>query len=161
MKIKLKRWLRIMSPNISEGSKGMADLKSRVKNLKFEFKPVPQKELLIAMPNPCPGRDYEEEISYNEFTSLCPLNPHQPDFARLIIRYTPAESIIELKSLKFYLTSYRTVETFFEEATNRVLDDLAAAVRPKKMDIIAEWNIRGGMGTRITASYINKSTAKK
>ena len=139
----------------------MADLKSRVKNLKFEFKSSPQKELLIAMPNPYSDRDYEEEISYNEFTSLCPLNPCQPDFARFIIWYMPAEFIIELKSLKFYLTSYRTVETFFEEATNQVLDDLVAAVKPKKMDIIAEWNIRGGMGTRITASYINKSTTKK
>lgn len=129
------------------------DLQARVKNLKLEYKSYPQKELLIALPNPCPQRDYEEEIETSELTTLCPLNPAQPDYARLTIKYVPAESIIELKSLKFYLTSYRTVEIFFEEATNRILDDLVEAVRPKSMQIVAEWNVRGGMGTRITAGY--------
>lgn len=128
-------------------------LQEKVKNLKLEYKSYPQKELLIALPNPCPHRDYEEEIETSELTSLCPLNPGQPDYAKLSIKYVPAESIIELKSLKFYLTSYRTVQIFFEEATNRILDDLVETVKPKMMEIIAEWNIRGGMGTKITAHY--------
>ncbi len=128
-------------------------LQQKVKNLKLEYKSYPQKELLIALPNPCPRRDYEEEIETSELTTLCPLNPGQPDYARLLIKYIPDESIIELKSLKFYLTSYRTVQIFFEEATNRILDDLAEAVKPKQMEIVAEWNIRGGMGTKITAQY--------
>jgi len=131
----------------------MDDVKDKVKSLKIEYKSYPQKELLITMPNPYPAREYEEEIVSSEFTCLCPLNPGQPDYATLTIKYVPAQEIIELKSLKFYLTSYRMVETFYEEATNRILDDLVNAVKPKRMDIVAEWNIRGGIGTKVRASY--------
>ena len=133
------------------------ELRERVKNLQFEYKNYPQKELLIAMPNPYPGKDYEEEIVSTEFTSLCPLNPGQPDYAKITIKYIPDNEIIELKSLKFYLVSYRTVEIFFEEATNKILDDLAEVVKPKKMEVVAEWNVRGGIGTKITTVY-NKSS---
>src|SRR4030042_6505594 len=128
-------------------------LKKRVRELKFEYKSYPQKDLLIAMPNPYPDRSYEEEMVTGEFTTLCPLNPGQPDYATLVIKYIPDRQIIELKSLKFYLTSYRMVEIFFEEATNRILDDLANAIKPKSMEITAEWNVRGGIATKITASY--------
>lgn len=131
----------------------MDELKDRVKNLHFEYKTHPQKELLIAMPNPYSERDYEEEIVSAEFTSLCPLNPGQPDYAKITITYTPDKHIIELKSLKFYLVSYRTVEIFFEEATNRILDDLVNAIKPRKMRVLAEWNVRGGIGTKVTAGY--------
>ena len=126
---------------------------NKIKNLKLAYKPYPQKELLVAIPNPYPGREYEEEVVTSEFTTLCPLNPGQPDFATLAIKYIPDKKVLELKSLKFYLTSYRTVEIFFEEATNRVLDDLVAVVKPKRMEIEAGWNIRGGMGTSIRATY--------
>jgi len=134
----------------------MDDIKKKVRNLKLKYKSQPQKELLIAMPNPYPAREYEEEMVNSEFTTLCPLNPGQPDYATLTIKYVPDKQIIELKSLKFYLTSYRMVETFFEEAANRILDDLVTAAKPKKMEIMAEWNIRGGIGTKITASYYKK-----
>jgi 7-cyano-7-deazaguanine reductase len=107
-------------------------LKKRVRNLKLK---------------------YEEEIVTGEFTTLCPLNPGQPDYATLTIKYVPDKLIVELKSLKFYLTSYRMVEIFFEEATNRVLNDLVDAIKPRRMEIVAEWNVRGGIGTKITASY--------
>jgi len=131
----------------------MDNLKNKVKRLKLKYKAYPQKELLVTMPNPYPDREYEEEIVSSEFTALCPLNPGQPDYATLTIRYVPDEEIIELKSLKFYLTSYRMVETFFEEATNRILDDLVNAVKPRRMEIVAEWNIRGGIGTKVRASF--------
>jgi len=131
----------------------MDDVKDKVKSLKIEYKSHPQKELLVTMPNPYPDREYEQEIISSEFTCLCPLNPGQPDYATLTIKYVPAQEIIELKSLKFYLTSYRMVETFYEETTNRILDDLVNAVKPKRMDIVAEWNIRGGIGTKVRASY--------
>ena len=134
----------------------MDSLGKKVKDLKLEYKSYPQKELLIAMPNPNPDRDYEEEITSAEFTTLCPLNPGQPDYATINIKYIPDQKVIELKSLKFYLTSYRMVEIFFEEATNRIIDDLVGAIKPKKMEIVAQWNIRGGIGTKITARY-NKS----
>jgi len=129
------------------------ELRNRVKHLKLDYKDYPQKELLIAIPNPFPDRDYEEEMDSDEFTTLCPFNPGQPDWARLVIKYTPDKEIIELKSLKFYLASYRMVQVFFEEATNRILDDLVDVVKPKKMEVVADWNVRGGIGTRITASY--------
>jgi 7-cyano-7-deazaguanine reductase len=135
----------------------MADLKKKVKNLKLKYKSQPQKELLIAMPNPHADTEYEEEIVTSEFTSLCPLNPGQPDYATLNIKYVPDKQIIELKSLKFYLTSYRMVEIFFEEATNRILDDLVNAIKPRRMEILAEWNIRGGIGTKVKVSYNKKS----
>ncbi len=131
----------------------MDELREKVKQLKLEYKAHPQKGLLITMPNPSPDREYEEEIITHEFTSLCPLNPGQPDYATLTIRYVPDQFIIELKSLKYYLASYRMVETFYEEATNWMLDDLVNAAKPKSMEIIADWNIRGGIGTKLMVSY--------
>jgi 7-cyano-7-deazaguanine reductase len=135
----------------------MDELKKRVKSLRLTYKSYPQKELLVAMPNPYPDSEYEQEIVTSEFTSLCPLNPGQPDYATLTIKYVPDKQIIELKSLKFYLASYRMVETFYEEATNRILDDLVNAVKPRRMEILAEWNIRGGIGTKVKVSYNKKS----
>jgi 7-cyano-7-deazaguanine reductase len=129
------------------------DTKKKVRSLKLKYKAYPQEELLLAMPNPYPDRSYEEEMATSEFTTLCPLNPGQPDYATLTIKYIPDKQIIELKSLKFYLASYRMVEIFFEEATNRILDDLVNAVKPKSMEITAAWNVRGGIGTKISASY--------
>lgn len=138
---------------IGQGTETMDEVRKKVKDLRLTYKSYPQKELLIAMPNPYPDREYEEEIVTSEFTTLCPLNPGQPDYATLIIKYIPDKQIIELKSLKFYLTSYRTVEIFYEEVTNRVLDDLVDLIRPKRMEILAQWNIRGGIGAKIKASY--------
>jgi len=131
----------------------MEDVKRKVKNLKLKYGKQPQKELLIVIPNPYPEREYEEEIVTGEFTSLCPLSPGQPDYATLTITYVPDRQILELKSLKFYLASYRMVETFYEEATNRILDDLVTAIKPRSMEIVADWNIRGGMDTRVSVSY--------
>jgi 7-cyano-7-deazaguanine reductase len=136
-------------------------IRNKVKNLKLEYKGYPQKELLIAIPNPYPERDYEEVVVSSEFTTLCPLNPGQPDFATLTIKYTPDKKMLELKSLKFYLTSYRMVEIFFEEATNRVLNDLVNSIKPRKMEIVAEWNIRGGIGTVVMASYDKNNNGDK
>jgi 7-cyano-7-deazaguanine reductase len=133
------------------------ELKKRVKSLRLTYKAYPQKELLIAMPNPYPDREYEEEMGTSELTSLCPLNPGQPDYATITIKYVPDKQIIELKSLKFYLASYRMVEIFYEEATNRILEDLVNAVKPRRMEIMAEWNIRGGIGTKVKVSYNKKS----
>jgi 7-cyano-7-deazaguanine reductase len=146
-----------MSTSIGPEARTLGDVKKKVRSLKLKYKSYPQKELLIAMPNPYPDMEYEEEMVTGEFTTLCPLNPGQPDYATLTIKYVPDKQIIELKSLKFYLTSYRMVEIFFEEATNRILDDLVNAVKPIRMEIVAEWNIRGGIGTKIMASFKKKN----
>jgi len=139
------------------GARTLDQIKKRVSSLRLKYKSSPQKELLIAMPNPYPDREYEEEMATSEFTSLCPLNPGQPDYATLTIKYAPDKHIIELKSLKFYLTSYRMVEMFYEEATNRILDDLVKVVKPRRMEILAEWNTRGGIGTKIRVIYNKKA----
>ena len=131
----------------------MEDIKKKVKSLKLRYGKQPQKNLLITIPDPYPERKYEEQICTSEFTSLCPLNPGQPDYASLTITYIPDRHILELKSLKFYLASYRMVEIFYEEATNRILGDLVDVVKPKNMVVVADWNIRGGMDTRVSVSY--------
>jgi 7-cyano-7-deazaguanine reductase len=138
----------------------MDKLLRRIQALNLEYSGSPQPKLLIAMPNPYAGRDYDIEVVAPEFTALCPLNPGQPDFATITIKYVPDKLIIEFKSLKLYLTSYRTVMTFYEESTNRILEDLVKAVKPKSMEIISEWNIRGGMSTKITAAYKKSKRAK-
>jgi len=138
----------------------MDKLLRRIQSLNLEYTDSPQPKLLTTMPNPYAGRDYQIEVVAPEFTALCPLNPGQPDFATITIRYIPDKLIIEFKSLKLYLTSYRTVRTFYEESTNRILGDLVKAIKPRSMEIVSEWNIRGGMSTRITATYGKSKPAK-
>lgn len=121
--------------------------------MKLVYTDSPQPELLLAMPNPHVDRDYEIQVVSPEFTALCPVNPGQPDFATITIKYIPDKYIIELKSLKLYLTSYRNVSIFYEASTNRILDDLVRVIKPRNMEIIADWNIRGGISTRVTATY--------
>jgi 7-cyano-7-deazaguanine reductase len=138
----------------------MNNLLRRIQSLNLAYTDSPQPKLLTAMPNPYPGRDYQIEVVAPEFTALCPLNPGQPDFATITIKYVPDKWIIEFKSLKLYLTSYRTVSTFYEESTNRILEDMVKAIKPKSLEIISVWNIRGGMSTRITATYNKTKPAK-
>jgi 7-cyano-7-deazaguanine reductase len=107
---------------------------------------------LVAFPNPCPGRDYEVSCETPEFTCLCPLTG-QPDFATVTVVYVPDEKIIELKSLKLYLWSYRDEGAFHEDVTNRILDDLVEAVSPRRLTVTTEWLVRGGIRTVVTASH--------
>lgn len=111
----------------------------------------PSKTLEI-VPNPSPERDYEIEISTPEFTCVCPITG-QPDFATITIRYVPDQSIVELKSLKLYFWSYRNEGAFHEKVTNQILDDLVAAVAPRRATVIGDFNVRGGLRTVVTASY--------
>ena len=138
----------------------MDKLHKRVHSLNLVYSDVPQPELLIAMPNPYPGQEYEIEVVSHEFTALCPLNAGQPDFATVTIRYVPDKRIIEFKSLKLYLTSFRTVSSFYEASTNRILQDLVKALKPKSMQVVTDWNIRGGISTRIVSEYNKRKTAK-
>ncbi len=97
-------------------------------------------------------RDIQVEISCPEFTSLCPLTG-LPDFGRLIIRYTPERLIIELKSLKYYLLQYRQVGVFYEHLLNQILKDLVSVAKPKYMEILGEFTIRGGISTKVRVEY--------
>ncbi|MBN2516643.1 MAG: NADPH-dependent 7-cyano-7-deazaguanine reductase QueF [Deltaproteobacteria bacterium] len=97
-------------------------------------------------------RDYEVQIRFPEFTCLCP-KTSQPDFAEIVITYVPDELLVELKALKFYLNSYRNEGIFHEEAVNRILNDFVETVRPRKVEIIGNFNVRGGLYTTVKATY--------
>lgn len=105
-----------------------------------------------SFPNPRPGRDYEISFECPEFTCLCP-KTGQPDFATMIITYTPADLCVELKSLKLYLWSFRDEGHFHEDVTNRILDDLVAAIAPRRMTIEGDFKVRGGIHTVVTAKH--------
>lgn len=102
--------------------------------------------------NPHPGRDYTIHIRVPEFTCLCP-KTGQPDFATLHIEYVPDRQCVELKALKRYIWSYREQGAFHEAVTNRVLDDLVDACRPRFMRVMAEFNVRGGIYTTVVAEH--------
>ena len=125
---------------------------------------MPEPELLETFANPYPGRDYEVHMTCPEFTSLCPLGGIEsdaselaalrggaPDFGTIIITYVPADLVLELKSLKLYLWSFRDDGIFYERAVNRILDDLSAACSPRWMEVVGDFNIRGGIKSVITA----------
>ena len=107
---------------------------------------------LVAIPNPHPDRAYEVECVCPEFTCICPMTG-QPDFASFTITYSPGPKIIELKSLKLYLWSFRDEGHFHEDVTNRVLDDLVDALEPRTMSVVSLWNVRGGITTTVRVSY--------
>ena len=102
--------------------------------------------------NPHPERDYTIRIRMPEFTCLCP-KTGQPDFATLYLEYVPAERCVELKSLKLYVWSYRDEGAFHEAVTNRILDDLVRATAPRFMRLTAEFNVRGGVYTKVIAEH--------
>ncbi len=102
--------------------------------------------------NPSPGRDYRIRMEMPEFTCLCPLTG-QPDFAVLELEYVPDRLCVELKSLKLYLWSFRDEGAFHEAVTNRMLDDLVRAVRPRYLRLAARFNVRGGIATAIVAEH--------
>lgn len=107
---------------------------------------------LETFPNPEPGRDYTIRFTCPEFTCVCP-RTGQPDFATFMIAYVPDRTCVELKSLKLYLWSYRDEGTFHEAVTNRILNDLVAATRPRRMTVVGDFNVRGGIHTVVTAEY--------
>jgi len=106
--------------------------------------------MLETFENPTPERDYEIVIRCPEFTSVCP-KTGQPDFGTITIRYVADQACIELKSLKLYLVGYRNEGVFYEAAVNRILDDLGAACRPRRMEVEGAFTARGGITTTITA----------
>ena len=112
--------------------------------------PSKPSQRLATLPNPSPQRDYRIHMEIPEFTCLCP-QTGQPDFATLILDYIPDRVCVELKSLKLYIWSYRNQGAFHEAVTNRILDDLAQAVKPRYMRLTARFYVRGGIFTTVIA----------
>ena len=117
--------------------------------------PSKPSKALETFPNPAPRRDYRIHMEIPEFTCLCP-KTGQPDFATLVLDYVPDKLCVELKSLKLYIWSYRSEGAFHEAVTNRILDDLVAATKPRFMRLTARFYVRGGIFTTIVAQHAAK-----
>ena len=111
----------------------------------------PSKEL-ETFANPNPERDYVIKFDCPEFTSVCP-KTGQPDFGTIHVEYIPDELCLELKAFKLYLWSYRDQGIFYEGLTNRILDDLVAACRPRWMKVIGDFNVRGGISAVVEVEW--------
>ncbi|MFT9486574.1 MAG: preQ(1) synthase [Tepidibacillus sp.] len=129
----------------------------KYKNIRFDIEDedVILVDILETIPYEYVGKDTLVTIPTTEFTSVCPWSG-LPDFADVKITYIPKEELIEMKSLKYYLTSYRNVGIYQEHATNRILEDLVRLCDPKWMKIEAVWNARGGLGTTVIVEYPEK-----
>ncbi|MGA2526520.1 MAG: preQ(1) synthase [Smithellaceae bacterium] len=107
---------------------------------------------LETFPNHNDQRDYVITLQTEEFTCVCP-KTNQPDFAKIKIQYIPDKKIIESKSLKLYLWSFRNEGVFHEHVTNIILDDLVAALQPRWCKVSAEFAVRGGIGITVDAEF--------
>ncbi|HWP30315.1 MAG TPA: preQ(1) synthase [Fimbriimonadales bacterium] len=114
------------------------------------------REILETFENPKPERDYLIEHITSEFTSVCP-RTGQPDFATMILRYTPDKLCIELKSLKLYYQSYRNRGVYYEAVVNQILDDIVAVCQPRTAKVIGEFNTRGGIRSIVVAEYTKET----
>ena len=110
---------------------------------------------LDTFPNPEPRRDYTIAFTCPEFTCLCP-KTGQPDFATITIRYVPDRTCVELKSLKLYLWSFRNEGHFHEAVTNSIFGDLVKTLRPRSMEVVGDFFVRGGIHTVVTVRHVGK-----
>jgi 7-cyano-7-deazaguanine reductase len=107
-----------------------------------------KKAKLEVWDNPSPERDYEINITFPEFTCLCPRSGY-PDFATIRIIYIPDKKIIELKALKLYLNSFRDVHISHEEITNKIYSEIKKALKPRSLEVVGDFNPRGNVKTVI------------
>ncbi|QDV22418.1 preQ(1) synthase [Aureliella helgolandensis] len=117
---------------------------------------TPFQDQLEVFDNSFPDREYEIEITCPEFTSICPMTG-QPDFGTLIFRYVPGAKCVELKSLKLYLQKFRNEGIFYENVTNRILDDFVEMLKPRRLTLESHWGPRGGISSVITIDYEENS----
>ncbi len=114
------------------------------------------RNVLETFENQYPSRDYTIEIVCPEFTSVCP-KTGQPDFGTLTFRYVPDRKCVELKSLKLYLQQFRNEGIFYENVTNRILEDVVSVLAPRRMELTAAFTARGGITTTVTATFTKKA----
>jgi 7-cyano-7-deazaguanine reductase len=113
---------------------------------------IPEMADIETFPNRHPGREYTIVHTCPEFTAVCP-KTGQPDFGTIRITYVPDRECVELKSLKLYLQSYRNRGIYYEHVTNVILDDLVAAMKPRRMTVEGDFRVRGGISTVVRAEY--------
>jgi len=129
--------------------------KSDLKDLTLLGRRTKPGKRLETFPNHHPERDYVVTLRTEEFTSVCPATG-QPDFAKLTIQYIPDQKILESKSLKLYLWSFRNRGVFHEHVTNRILDDLVKSLAPRWCKVTGEFSVRGGIAITVEAEYKKK-----
>ncbi len=131
-----------------------------LKKCRTQYPDSPDKAKLENFPNKYASRDYAIEFDCPEFTSLCPVTG-QPDFATITIRYIPDRRILESKSLKLYLWSYRDEGVFHEHVTNTICDDLVKALDPHWIEVTGAFKVRGGIALTVVATHEKASTVKR
>jgi len=124
---------------------------SSYQGLQKDIKNIKTPEIEVVK-NEYDDRDYEVHLEFPEFTCMCP-KTGLPDFANITIDYVPDKTIVELKSLKLYFVSYRNIGIFHENVVNKILDDLINAAKPRSIQVVGEFGIRGGIKTSVAASY--------
>ena len=115
---------------------------------------------LEAFPNHNPDRFYLVTLETNEFTCVCPMTG-QPDFATIRVEYVPDKSVVESKSFKLYLWSYRNEGVFHEHVINTILDDLVKTLDPHWCKVTGVFNVRGGIGITVEAEHVKTPAAKE
>ena len=134
----------------------IAELQEQYRNLDVQLswkgEEAVDAQCLLAFRYEYPGQDTEVNIDTDEFTAVCPWTG-LPDYGTLSLNYVPGHSCIELKSLKYYLLSYRDVGIVQEHAANRILLDLVGLCRPRRMTVTLDYKVRGGIHTSVTAEY--------
>ena len=137
----------------------MATKKSDLKDLTILGRPSKPSKKLEAFPNRTPDRYYLVKLETDEFTCICPATG-QPDFAEIIVEYVPDKKIVESKSFKLYLWSYRNEGAFHEHVVNQILDDLVKTLSPHYCKVTGIFNIRGGIGITVEAEDVKTPKAK-
>jgi 7-cyano-7-deazaguanine reductase len=133
---------------------------SDLKDLTMLGREAQPSKTLEAFPNRAPGRYYLVTLESSEFTCVCPITG-QPDFANMRVQYVPDEKIVESKSFKLYLWSYRQEGSFHEHVVNQILDDLVKALAPHWIKVTGDFNVRGGIGIRVEAEHTKTDEARR
>ncbi len=131
-----------------------------LQNLTMLGRPAQPSKNLEAFPNRTPGRYYKVILETSEFTCLCPMTG-QPDFATIRVEYAPDQKVVESKSFKLYLWSYRNEGAFHEHVTNQILDDLVKALDPHWCRVVGAFNIRGGISITVEAEHTKTPAARQ
>lgn len=137
-----------------------AGFEARGKKLEFKGLEAIDSSALETFPYQYPGRDIEISTTTDEFTSVCPFSG-LPDFGTLNITYIPDKVCVELRSLKYYLLSFRDVGVFYEHLANRILEDLVRVLDPKWIEVEAEMTVRGGLQTTIRAQFVQQRARRR
>ena len=137
----------------------MSTEKEDIKGLTFLGSPTQPSKKLEAFPNRAPGRYYLVSLHTSEFTCLCPMTG-QPDFATIHVDYVPDQKVVESKSFKLYLWSYRNEGAFHEHVVNQILDDLQKVVDAHWIRVSGEFNVRGGIGIKVESEHTRTPEAK-